>query len=329
MEDIALAALPHDIDSEANSDVDSQKESDAESMASKSLTGAKTITNMPNDPASVLNPTIDGNFCVLCKRQLESGGAQFAWRAGDILDTDIYCSEACRLAYWNALNDTNWNNGTSALARGLSSNLDWKDLVSWDEGTLDQVFQDNTTFPSTILGNTSVPDSNYVSDNESMIAQTSVNEDEGKATSSHPRVTQESHTEKQMKQYPRSPKVTGLPYKSAPSPTSLMDGNISKSPPDTLVCHTSQCASQFTGPYRKSNLDRHLREVHGGVYPCEELGCSNVFEWQNARMKHYRIHHPRLYSAPAVSRKITRSTREGAFESSASVLFHPTEGDNI
>jgi hypothetical protein len=66
--------------------------------------------------------------------------------------------------------------------------------------------------------------------------------------------------------------------------------------PDVLYCNESGCATLFTGKYRKGNLARHKRLIHKHhePYVCEGYGCRKSFKRQDARLKHYRRHHPHL-----------------------------------
>jgi hypothetical protein len=96
-----------------------------------------------------------------------------------------------------------------------------------------------------------------------------------------------------------------------PSPRSVISG-------DSLRCPHSGCTSEFHGTYRRGNLARHCRLKHKGKivhYKCEAEACMSVFKRQDARLKHYRKHHPGLakrrvlLQAPSVSTE-TGSVRE-------------------
>lgn len=72
------------------------------------------------------------------------------------------------------------------------------------------------------------------------------------------------------------------------------------------------CGQLFSGKYRKGNLGRHIRLKHHGSgphYPCQDDYCSKVFFRQDARLKHYRRHHPYLQSPPEL-RLIRPSDRD-------------------
>ncbi|KAI8936496.1 hypothetical protein NX059_006901 [Plenodomus lindquistii] len=86
----------------------------------------------------------------------------------------------------------------------------------------------------------------------------------------------------------------------------LSEGSMtSASVPDILVC--DNCGTQFRGIYRKGNLARHARLKHKGetetVYVCEECPNERTFKRKDARLKHYRKHHPYLNKEPARSRR--------------------------
>jgi len=86
------------------------------------------------------------------------------------------------------------------------------------------------------------------------------------------------------------------------SPTPSITSVSSILTPDPLHC--ALCSASFTGDYRKGNLSRHMRLKHGDddrKYNCE--GCRKVFKRQDARLKHYRKHHPELSSGPPNPRK--------------------------
>lgn len=104
-----------------------------------------------------------------------------------------------------------------------------------------------------------------------------------------PLVEESAHTE----QCPRIP-MSG----SSTSPSSELS-IASSSVPEALSCHAKGCSVIFQGQYRKGNLARHIRLQHrggNGAYPCEDTHCSRSFKRSDARLKHYRKHHP--YLAP-------------------------------
>ncbi|KAF2447959.1 hypothetical protein P171DRAFT_441837 [Karstenula rhodostoma CBS 690.94] len=103
---------------------------------------------------------------------------------------------------------------------------------------------------------------------------------------------------------------------------------------DPVVCLV--CGKEYNGEYRKGNLARHRRQKHGKreqSYPCEE-SCSQVFKRQDARLKHYRKHHPWLVSQPLNPRQngssfersvleMSRQHRVDRTPKSASVVIYP------
>jgi hypothetical protein len=68
--------------------------------------------------------------------------------------------------------------------------------------------------------------------------------------------------------------------------------------PDILYCDQAECSSFFTGIYRRGNLGRHRRQQHKYVklYVCDDNTCAREFKRSDARVKHYRKHHPELAS---------------------------------
>lgn len=67
------------------------------------------------------------------------------------------------------------------------------------------------------------------------------------------------------------------------------------SPSDTgppLVSTCAKCFKTFTGRYREHNIGRHMLTEHR--YECGAPGCGEVFEIQDAMLKHYRKCHPHL-----------------------------------
>jgi hypothetical protein len=71
------------------------------------------------------------------------------------------------------------------------------------------------------------------------------------------------------------------------------------------VFRCSACEATFSGRYGKGNLARHRRHQHIGHepgYPCEETGCARTFKRKDARLKHYRRHHPQSGQIPGTRR---------------------------
>jgi hypothetical protein len=66
--------------------------------------------------------------------------------------------------------------------------------------------------------------------------------------------------------------------------------------PNVMYCDEPGCGIFFSGNYRKGNLARHKRLTHKRLQPyvCESAGCGKSFRRQDARLKHYRRHHPIL-----------------------------------
>ena len=78
----------------------------------------------------------------------------------------------------------------------------------------------------------------------------------------------------------------------------------SSSEPAVMTC--DGCGATFTGQYRRGNLRRHKRRMHNskpGAYQCPEPDCHRYFNRSDARLKHYRKHHPHLMTAPPVPRR--------------------------
>ena len=75
--------------------------------------------------------------------------------------------------------------------------------------------------------------------------------------------------------------------------------------PETLTCKA--CGQHFTGKYRRGNLARHARVAHeddGELrYLCDAERCDKRFKRKDARLKHYRKHHPELAARPPQVRK--------------------------
>ncbi|KAF2648622.1 hypothetical protein K491DRAFT_239609 [Lophiostoma macrostomum CBS 122681] len=72
----------------------------------------------------------------------------------------------------------------------------------------------------------------------------------------------------------------------------------------SLVCPMDGCGVLFAGKYRKGNCSRHQRQFHGFISQsiiCEEPSCGRTFKRKDARLKHYRNHHPH-HAGPAVPR---------------------------
>jgi hypothetical protein len=68
--------------------------------------------------------------------------------------------------------------------------------------------------------------------------------------------------------------------------------------PYVLYCETIGCPAFFTGVHRRGNLGRHTRQQHksGKLYVCKDDTCAREFKRSDARVKHYRKHHPELAS---------------------------------
>ena len=84
-----------------------------------------------------------------------------------------------------------------------------------------------------------------------------------------------------------------------PSPTTTSSGSCSRRSSQALVgalvCLVNGCKVRFAGKYAKGNCARHRRQFHGvepKVITCEESGCMRTFKRKDARLKHYRKHHP-------------------------------------
>lgn len=58
------------------------------------------------------------------------------------------------------------------------------------------------------------------------------------------------------------------------------------------------CGIRFCGRYAAGNLRRHQRTKHSVAgrkeFECKEPGCNRMFLRTDARLKHYRRHHPEL-----------------------------------
>jgi hypothetical protein len=91
---------------------------------------------------------------------------------------------------------------------------------------------------------------------------------------------------------------------------------------DALVCDHEGCDATFTGKYRRGNKARHMKIKHhspnGLVFPCEHDYCHEAFGRQDARLQHYRKHHPHLAPAQRVARgPRNREVQENARETNA------------
>jgi uncharacterized Zn-finger protein len=79
--------------------------------------------------------------------------------------------------------------------------------------------------------------------------------------------------------------------------------------PDLLCCDYPGCDKTYTGKYRRGTLQRHARMKHAEeerTYPCGIGRCQKTFARQDARLKHYRNHHPDL-NLPAPSTRPRRA----------------------
>ena len=87
------------------------------------------------------------------------------------------------------------------------------------------------------------------------------------------------------------------PSPSVKSSTSISETNT------TLSCE--HCSMEFSGLYARGNFARHRRHKHNSprVFTCEDEDCDRVFRRQDARLKHYRKHHPHLASVRLLLRK--------------------------
>lgn len=75
--------------------------------------------------------------------------------------------------------------------------------------------------------------------------------------------------------------------------------------PDTVYCE--MCNVPFQGNYRKGSYARHMRLKHHNnaptAYICNHCSPPKTFKRQDARLKHYRKHHPDLGVEPARPRR--------------------------
>jgi hypothetical protein len=107
-------------------------------------------------------------------------------------------------------------------------------------------------------------------------------------------------------------------YKSSTTDIPLRQGSpslstVSVTPtsvPDVLCCQHGKCRKTFTGTYRRGNLQRHMRLKHSPSskeeereYACNATGCNKRFKRQDARLNHFRKHHPEIGAALPRSRK--------------------------
>jgi len=98
-------------------------------------------------------------------------------------------------------------------------------------------------------------------------------------------------------------------------------GEGTKSAPDseTLYCDVPHCSRSFSGAYARGSLGRHMRLKHSGQHEgtreskCEAGGCSKSFKRPDARLKHYRKHHPHLASESIIRRPYRGWKRKGRF----------------
>ena len=79
--------------------------------------------------------------------------------------------------------------------------------------------------------------------------------------------------------------------------------------PEIMYCEIPDCRQPFTGLYRRGNLGRHRRLVHGTgkPYVCEDGTCAKEFRRQDARLKHYRKYHPELAAHSPIIRRSSAS----------------------
>ncbi|EMD91481.1 hypothetical protein COCC4DRAFT_128695 [Bipolaris maydis ATCC 48331] len=107
-----------------------------------------------------------------------------------------------------------------------------------------------------------------------------------------------------LERYPRSDpgRYLGLPGKRRASSASSQiteatsSSAVSGLDQGVLRCGVNRCEATFSGRYGKGNRARHKRDYHGGKEPviCEDSNCGKVFRRSDARLKHYRSHHPHL-----------------------------------
>lgn len=102
------------------------------------------------------------------------------------------------------------------------------------------------------------------------------------------------------------------PIPSGASTWSLASPTLPEVQPSSLslpkvqeVLRCEYCEASFIGQYRRGNLGRHRRLLHTPAqYPCGEPGCTRTFRRSDARLKHYRKHHPRMAEGPAIPRRL-------------------------
>lgn len=100
---------------------------------------------------------------------------------------------------------------------------------------------------------------------------------------------------------PRSPDHDASSPSTVSSPMSITPS----SEPAELQCSAPGCGETFHGKYRRGSLNRHMRLKHRGSpgnYPCAERSCIKTFKRSDARLKHYRRHHPWRANGPPVPR---------------------------
>ena len=74
---------------------------------------------------------------------------------------------------------------------------------------------------------------------------------------------------------------------------------------ESTVLACPHCDATLKGSYRKANLVRHIRLKHAHSargYPCAVESCAKIFNRTDARLKHYRNHHPHLGCLPPARR---------------------------
>jgi hypothetical protein len=97
--------------------------------------------------------------------------------------------------------------------------------------------------------------------------------------------------------------------------------------PDVLLCPHADCNATFTGLHRRGTLQRHIRIKHGTArrsYLCEEPSCSKVFLRTDARLKHYRSHHPHLAPKAKTPRRFGPSSSWAQRDQVSSLSYLPT-----
>ncbi|KAF2018996.1 hypothetical protein BU24DRAFT_110059 [Aaosphaeria arxii CBS 175.79] len=71
---------------------------------------------------------------------------------------------------------------------------------------------------------------------------------------------------------------------------------------EVIVCGIDGCTTTFTKGYRRGSHARHMRSHHDNEGLLCEAGCGRCYKRSDARLKHYRKHHPHLAS-PSKPRK--------------------------